>query len=156
MDDLQTGPIYCCGKGSMVKRCAGEFSSNPGRYYYKCPNGDKHYRSFIWCDQVNRAQESASCSSGMRHYSPSTTTEMVVPNSKAPDGRSYENDGLHKRKNNESQSHVFDQFERGSNELRVVLPNFVPNMFTSMMIILFLACVLLILGFVLGVFHGCH
>ncbi|KAG6394914.1 hypothetical protein SASPL_145505 [Salvia splendens] len=33
-----------CGNGKMEVRCAGEGAKHRGRYYYKCPLGNKHTR----------------------------------------------------------------------------------------------------------------
>lgn len=57
------GALICaCGRGPMVKRCIGELARNPGRHYFKCPFVSSHYRSFLWCEQLNRDPESTSCS----------------------------------------------------------------------------------------------
>ncbi|KAG6399806.1 hypothetical protein SASPL_141291 [Salvia splendens] len=69
MDNI---PVCLYGKGKMEVCCAGQAEKHPGRYYYKCPIGDKHPSSFIWCDEHLHAS-----GKGDNHQSTTTFTPDI-------------------------------------------------------------------------------
>lgn len=51
--DSFRAPNCSCGAGPM-RIFKSSTPMNPGRYFYRCPNGLRHEGGFVWCDIEQR------------------------------------------------------------------------------------------------------
>lgn len=154
---LHGGPSCSCGRGSMIRRVVGAFASNPGRPYYKCPIGVKHHNMVY---EFNRVPELSSFSTSFNHSCPNADTSGGSQPSAVQSSRSVPSATVFHRRPTAAfyggtEPTIGDQRNNASYELQVFLPNLVTSSFASFIIVMFMAVLLLVLGFVLGFLFGC-
>lgn len=162
MDDTQrlhSGPSCSCGRGAMIRRVAGAFSSNPGRPYYKCPVGVKHHRSFVWCDELNWVPGLASFSTSFNQPFPRAESSGGSQPSGVQSSRSVPSAAVFRRRTpatfyGGTETNTGDQTNDASYELQVFLPNLVTSSFASLVIVMVMVVSLLVIGFILGFLFG--
>lgn len=149
--DPSSPPVCACGIGMMIKLCAGEYSKNPGRYYYKCPVNSKHPKNFIWCDEYHTCFRSKT----YKHEC-NTATSSTHPSCVSQSGATNETPLHHRR---HFQSQVDDpqinnnlSFSSPSGKVEYNIPQLHSIMFwiSIVTIVVFLAISLILLGVLLA------
>lgn len=159
-DPTHTAPDCSCGKGKMRLLRAGQFASNPGRYYFKCPEGVRHYKNFIWCDEFNLSKESSSSSSVLWQHMSTPTVESTYKYSQPPHVPTSANNRVRNRIRSDSNQRLTEPSDlgytdEGSYKISLVDFSSVQVSWQTLMLIVFLAFVLIMLGVVVGMHLSC-
>lgn len=138
-DTVHFAPDCAHGKGKMRIYYVGQFTSNPRRYYFKCLEGERHYNSFIWCDQLNRGKESTSSSSVLPHPISTPTGEPATMYSQTPHAPAPVFQELHKRVSGCSAGRiVIEQPDIGARNKSSIEPNTGQVLWPTLVLIVFL------------------
>lgn len=114
----------------------------------------------IWCDEFNGVPELSSFSTSFNHSCPNADTSGGSQPSAVQSSRSVPSAAVFHRRPTAAfyggtEPTIGDQRNNASYELQVFLPNLVTSSFASFIIVMFMAVLLLVLGFVLGFLFGC-
>lgn len=112
-DPIHIAPEYWCGKGKMRLLRADKYALNPGKYYFKCSQVLSHYESFVWCDCLGIAKESASSSSVLRQHASTPIVEPASEYSQSHRPPNLMSEGVRNRISSDSNRSVIGTPELG-------------------------------------------